>query len=159
MPGHLYANRIHTFFNFTSIKPTMTTFFSNCASHTHSSHMTYRANETAIARYRLVKLLSDGFSVAIAGTSDRPIGISTDEADPGEMLDIALLCSSDTISARTSAPIQAGDILVPSSEGCVQKLPATAGNYWQIGIALHAAANASLVELMPCVPTLHMVTE
>ncbi|MDR0445342.1 MAG: hypothetical protein LBG98_03635 [Puniceicoccales bacterium] len=121
--------------------------------------MTYRANEDAIARHCLVKLLSDGFSVAITGTSDRPIGISTDEAAPGEILDIALLCSSDTLSARTSAPIQAGDILVPSDEGCVQKLPTTEGSYWQIGIALHSAANASLVELMPCVPTLYTVTE
>ena len=133
------------------------TIFSNCAGHTHGSHITYRAGENAVARYRLVKLSPDGFSVAQAGATDRPIGISTDEAAPGEMLDVALLCSSDTLSAKVSGSIQAGDILVPAADGCVQKLPEADGTYYQIGIALKSAANASLVEIMPCLPIPHTI--
>jgi hypothetical protein len=133
------------------------TIFSNCAGHTHGSHITYRAGESAVARYRLVKLSSDGFSVVQTGVDDRPIGVSTDEAAPGEMLDIALLCSSDTLSVKVSGPIQAGDILVPAADGCGQKLPETDGTYFQIGIALKSAVNASLVEIMPCPPIPHNI--
>ena len=121
--------------------------------------MTYRAGENAIVRYRLIKLAPDGLSVDVAEASDKPIVISTDEAAPGERLAIALLCSSDTLSIRTSGSIQAGDTLVPAAEGCVQKLPATAGTYLQVGIALHHAMNASFVEVMPCVPTQYTVTD
>jgi hypothetical protein len=134
------------------------TIFSNCAGHTHGSHITYRAGESAVARYRLVKLSSDGFSVTQADADDSPIGLSTDEAAPGEMLDVALLCSSDTLSAKVSGSVQAGDILVPAADGCVQKLPTADGTYFQIGTALKSAVNASLVEIMPCLPIPHTVT-
>ncbi|MDR2420343.1 MAG: hypothetical protein LBD40_03510 [Puniceicoccales bacterium] len=133
------------------------TIFSNCAGHTHGSHITYRAGETAVARYRLVKLSPDDFSVAQAGADDGPIGISTDEAAPGEMLDVALLCSSDTLSVKVSGPVQAGDILVPAADGCAQTLPTADGTYLQIGIALKNAATASLVEIMPCLPIPHTI--
>ncbi|MDR3143745.1 MAG: hypothetical protein LBT57_02790 [Puniceicoccales bacterium] len=125
--------------------------FSNIAGETHRSHITYRAGE-AITRHRLVKLSPDGTAVSVAGIGDRPIGLSTDEAAPGEMLDIALLGSSDTLTAQASGSIQAGDILVPATEGHVQALPATTGSYRQIGIALRPAVADALVEIMPCVP-------
>jgi hypothetical protein len=134
------------------------TIFSNCASQTHGSHITCRAAETAVARYRLVTLSPDGFSVAQSGAADRPIGISTDEAAPGEMLDVALLCSSDTLSVKVSGSVQAGDILVPAADGCVKKLPTADGTYLQIGIALKSAATASLVEIMPCLPIPHTIS-
>lgn len=125
--------------------------FSNIAGETHRSHITYRAGE-AITRYRLVKLSPDGTAVSVAGAADRPIGLSTDEAASGENLDIALLSSSDTLTARAGGSLQTGDILVPATEGRVKALPTTAGSYSQIGIALRPAVSDALVEIMPCVP-------
>jgi len=131
--------------------------FSNCGRETHGAHITYRAGE-AIGRYRLVKLATDGTTVSIATASDRPFGLSTDEAAPGEELDIALLCSSDTLTARASGNLQAGDLLIPADGGGVQILPTAAGTYTQIGLALQPASNDAPVEIMPCVPGQRTVT-
>jgi hypothetical protein len=124
---------------------------SNVAGETHRPHITYRAGG-AIPRHRLVQLSSDGTAVSVAGAGDQPIGLSTDEAALGESLDIALLGSADTLTARASGSIQAGDILVPAAEGRVKTLPTATGSYSQIGIALRPAVSDALVEIMPCVP-------
>jgi hypothetical protein len=124
---------------------------------THAGHITKAAAEPIPQKYLLGKFAADPDAVGICGAGDLPIGVITDEApaSPGEksFVDVALLGGADTLLGVAAAPIVAGDILVATAGGRVQKLPTTSGTYQIVGIALTAATVADrLVEFVGCVP-------
>ena len=67
--------------------------------------------------------------------------------------DIAVLGSfGGILRGKASGTIVVGDKLVVDSDGKVKALPATAGTYTVVGIALEAAVADELVEFAPLTP-------
>lgn len=68
--------------------------------------------------------------------------------------DVAILGTFDgVVRAKASGTIAVGDKLVVDSAGKVKALPATAGTYTVVGVALQAGAADELVEIAPWQPT------
>jgi hypothetical protein len=125
---------------------------SNSATGTHACNITKYAEEEITAKYLLGKFGTSADKVAICGVSDLPIGVVTDEAAVGDVVNVALLGSPDTLKVMAGSPITAGTRLVPAAGGKVQPLPSTAGEYCMVGIALTSAVAGEIVEFMSCVP-------
>ena len=68
--------------------------------------------------------------------------------------DVAILGTFDgVVRAKASGTVAVGDKVVVDSEGKVKALPATAGTYTVVGVALQAGAADELVEIAPWQPT------
>ena len=57
------------------------------------------------------------------------------------------------VRAKASGAVAVGDKVVVDSAGKVKALPATAGTYTVVGVALQAGAADELVEIAPWQPT------
>lgn len=129
---------------------------SNMSVGTHTSHITKIAESEISQKYLLATLGSSPDKINICDSAHLPIAIITDEATEGNIVDIALLGSPDTLNAVSSGTIDAGDILIPAESGKVQALPQpseTAATYTMIGIALSSTtADNGIIEFMSCVP-------
>ena len=67
--------------------------------------------------------------------------------------DIAILGTfAGTLRGKSAGTVAVGDKLVVDSNGKVKALPAVAGTYTVVGIALEAAAADELVEFAPLAP-------
>ena len=67
--------------------------------------------------------------------------------------DVAILGTfSGIVRAKASGTIAVGDKVVVDSAGKVKALPATAGTYTIVGVALQAGATDELVEIAPWQP-------
>ena len=67
--------------------------------------------------------------------------------------DVAILGTfSGIVRAKASGTIAVGDKVVVDSAGKVKALPATAGTYTVVGVALQAGAADELVEIAPWQP-------
>lgn len=117
----------------------------------------YISDVVVSSRYLLGKIGTGPSNIAIAGAADKPIGIITDEAAVGDIIDVDFLGSArETKIMVASAAIAAGDFLMPAANGQVATLSASAGTYYVVGRALKAAAAAGdLIEVdpIPCVKT------
>lgn len=68
--------------------------------------------------------------------------------------DVAILGTFDgVVRAKASGAVAVGDKVVVDSAGKVKALPATAGTYTVVGVALQAGAADELVEIAPWQPT------
>ena len=68
--------------------------------------------------------------------------------------DVAILGTFDgVVRAKASGTVAVGDKVVVDSAGKVKALPATAGTYTVVGVALQAGAADELVEIAPWLPT------
>ena len=68
--------------------------------------------------------------------------------------DVAILGTFDgVVRAKASGTVAVGDKVVVDSAGKVKALPATAGTYTVVGVALQAGAADELVEIAPWQPT------
>jgi hypothetical protein len=104
--------------------------------------------DAAIARYTLVKFGSDGTHVTNAGAADQPTLLALDECTAASTIPQAfasLPSQKGTVKLISdgSALIAVGDLLVPAANGKVKTIAAGAGNYWVVGRALTAVANAA----------------
>ncbi|MDR0351769.1 MAG: DUF2190 family protein [Puniceicoccales bacterium] len=134
--------------------------FSNIAEGTHEGNITKVAKTNITERYTLVKIdTSNPAMVDICTDSDLPIGVATDEASAGDIVNVALLGSADTIKAIASETIVAGKLLRPTDDGKIAPIGTAAGSYNCIGIALNSTIANSMVEVLSCVPTQYTIGE
>lgn len=135
-----------------------TQILSNVALGTHEDCLTKQA-KTALTAYRLVKIdPTNADQVVYAGVNDHAFGVTTDEAEAGEVVNIALLGCSNTLKIQASGTIASGDLLMPSENGMVASMPTTEGQYTCVGIALSGATSGSLVEVLTSFPSQCSVT-
>lgn len=117
----------------------------NIAEGIHGSGIfTFRTDAAHSARNLLVKRGSDDAHVAIAGASDTPLYVCSDEASAAEepVACQALACAGTTIKLVNdgTGALAAGDVIVPAANGKAKKIAAGAGNYYVVGIAVGAVA-------------------
>ena len=120
---------------------------SNSVVGTHTGTVTKNTSEAITQKYLLCKLSSNG-TVAIAGDSDTPIGVITDEADAGGIVNVALLGGSDTLKIIAGSQITAGSKIYAGAAG-----KAASTGTEMIGIALTGASAAGVeIEFVSCLP-------
>lgn len=125
----------------------------------HDDGCVTRTTDAALGRYRLVKVGTTPLSsVAVAGASDTPIGVTLDETSNTTDLTVVRLLNGAKGSVRMisdgSAAIAVGDQLVPAASGACKTIAAGAGNYIIVGVALTSVAisatgDDAILEVMP----------
>lgn len=126
----------------------------NIAEGTREGGLTKYADAAQTLRFALVKVGTDGDHVAVAGASDTPYGVCTDEAAAAEDIVnvVPLACANGTVKVVNDATgaIAVGDLLVPAASGKVKKIAAGAGNYYVVGMAMQtASADGDVMEIIP----------
>lgn len=101
----------------------------------------------AIGAHILVKLNGSGL-VSIAGTTDRPIGVTRVAVASGAEVSVELLSAQGTLLGFAAAAIAEGAILFGKAAGKLDD--ADAGSEIKVGVALEAAGAAGdIIEFMP----------
>lgn len=124
----------------------------NIGEGTHDGNITKAVDAAVTERFLLAKVGSASDRVAVAGATDTPIGVITDEAaNVGDVVNLALFGSArSTLRMVASAAIAQGALLEPAANGRVATLGAGAGTHHVVGRALDAAANAGdVIEVDP----------
>ncbi len=122
---------------------------------THDGAKTVKLDGTVTVRHLLYKLGTDDNHVAVcAATADAPLGTIADEGVAEDEVALLILGKGPTKRFVASEAIAVGDALFTTTTGKVQNFPgAGAATYWQVGIALTAAAaDGDVVEASDCVP-------
>lgn len=122
--------------------------------------MTRIADAAHALQYLLVKFGSAATHIAIAGVADSPIGMCPDTPALGDSAAVLLLGSAN--ESRTmvaSEAIAVGVRVFAAADGKISDLPAGAGDYFCVGVALEAAAaDLDEIQVDPCVPFTVTVT-
>lgn len=128
--------------------------FANVAVGTHPGRITRTLAASVSERYTLVKSGSATNTVEPCGASDRPLGIVTDSGAVGDAVNVNLPgTSAQTQLLVAATALTAGDLLYVASGGRAQRLPNTAGTFYEVGIALSSASAAGeLVEVATHAP-------
>jgi hypothetical protein len=124
----------------------------NIAEGTHDGNITKAVDVAITERFLLAKVGAASNTVNIAGASDTPIGVITDEAaNIGDIVNVALFGSArSTVRMVASGAISQGALLEPAASGRVQTLTGTVGTHHVVGRALDAASNAGdVIEVDP----------
>ena len=105
---------------------------------------------SALANHRLLKL-SSGEAVYNTETStDQPIGVSKINVDVGGDVSIEPMNKPGTVEICASGAISQDADVYAANDGKIQALPASAGTYRKIGIAMKAASgDGSIIEVLP----------
>lgn len=99
---------------------------------------------------RLVKLSTGSVVHATATATDDPIGVNDFAVASAGNACIRLLSSDDTQEMTAAGAITLNAAVYAAADGKVQALPAGAGTYRQVGIALEAAtADGDIIEVLP----------
>jgi hypothetical protein len=129
-----------------------TVLLANIAEGTHDGNITKAADAAITERFLLGKVGSASDRVAVAGASDTPIGVITDEAAAaGDLVNVALLgARPSTLRMVASGAIAQGALVEPAASGRIQTLGVGAGTHHVVGRALDAATNAGdVIEVDP----------
>lgn len=103
-----------------------------------------------LAAYRLVKLSSGEAVYNTAANTDRPVGITEYAVGDAENISVRALNLSGSYPITAAGVFSSGDDLFAAADGKVQALPAGAGTYLRVGLALEdATADGDIVEFMP----------
>lgn len=132
----------------------------NIAEGTHAGSISKKA-DAAADEFTLVKIGSDADHVAAAGAADIPIGVlrSVPTAAEDEVTVDLLGAAPSTVKMIASEAISAGERVFAAASGKIQDLPAGAGTYYQVGVALTAAdADGDIIEVDPCVAVATVVS-
>jgi hypothetical protein len=125
----------------------------DAAVETHPSAVT-RTNDAAVtARHLLWKKGAGDGTIALNGAADVPLGtVDNVTTETGERQTVHLLGKGDTKKMVASAAIAAGVRVFAAAGGKVRVLPAGAGSYPCVGIALTAATDDNhIIEVADCV--------
>ena len=127
--------------------------FANIAEGTHECAITKKADAVISTRFLLGKDGDDDDSIAVCGASDIPLGVITDEATAiDDRVAVQLLGHGPTQRMVASEAITVGEHVYTAASGKVQDLPAGAGTYYEVGLALTpAAADGDIIEVASCV--------
>ncbi|WP_319525676.1 DUF2190 family protein [uncultured Desulfosarcina sp.] len=103
-----------------------------------------------LANHRLIKM-SGGKAVYNTATStDNPIGVSKLNAKNGEDISAHPMNKEGTTEITAAGAIGQGAEVFAAAEGKIQALPASAGDYRRIGLAMSAASgDGSIIEILP----------
>ena len=130
--------------------------FANIAEGRHGTGVVTKLTDAAITtRYLLGKPGSDGNHIAASGASDIPLGVIADEASAAEdPVNVQILGNAQgTVFMVANEAITQGEHVYTAASGKVQDLPAGAGTYYEVGLALTAsAADGDIIEVAHCVP-------
>lgn len=132
----------------------------NIAEGTHAGTISRKA-DAAASEYTLVKVGSDAAHVAASAANEIPIGVlrSIPTAAEDEVTVELLGKGGSTVLMIASEAIDAGERVFAAAAGKVQDLPAGAGTYYQVGVALTAATtDGDLIEVDPCVAVATVVS-
>ena len=98
----------------------------------------------------LVKLSSGTIVDNTATSTDQPIGVARNDGLAGDVVTVIFLNKEGTIEMKAAGAITSGADVYAAADGEIQALPATAGTYKKIGIALEAASgDGSIIEVLP----------
>lgn len=121
--------------------------FCNIADGTHAGSITMKAKQNFGYSNLVAKLHSNG-EVKVAGPTDKPFGVCTDEADPDDNIAVALPgCAESTFMCMAAAEIKAGNAVYTAAQGKVT--PVAAGGSYRIGVAISDATTNGVVEVDP----------
>jgi len=121
--------------------------FANIAEGTHAGQITMTASEPILSANLLLKSTTQG-CVQIANAGEKPIAISQDSAEDGDILAVYLPgCASSTVLCVAASSIQNGDSVYGSVAGKITSTP-VAGAF-KIGVALNDASPSCIVEVDP----------
>lgn len=110
----------------------------------------FTAGAGGVASWRLVKLSSGRAVYNTASATDDTIGVTLAGALEDQSVSVALINSGGTLEMTAAGVINAGSKVFAAPDGKVQALPAAAGTYRLIGIAMQAAtAENAVIEVMP----------
>ena len=127
---------------------------SNIAEGTHERAVWRKTDAAVASRNLLGKVGTDATHVALCGASEIPLGPITDEAAAAEeLVNVELLgVTGRTLLLVASEAITAGEHVYTAASGKVQDLPAGAGTYYEVGLALTPSTNdGDLIEVATCV--------
>jgi hypothetical protein len=136
------------------------TFLANIADGTHENGLTKLVDAAITTRNLVVKIGTDANHVALAGVSDIPLGVATDEAAAAEdPVNVAHFgATTGTLLGVASAAIAAGDLVVAAASGKLRTLPTAAGTYHIVGRAIYAATgDGDTFEFAPTFPIQRVV--
>ena len=116
--------------------------------------------EEAFATRHLLAKKGTGATQILNGTANaKPWGTCLDEPGAGDGATVAVLGAvRGTLLMRASEAIAVGADVYTAAAGKVQDLPAGAGTYYKVGVAITAAAaDGDLFEVAPCHPVATVV--
>ena len=121
---------------------------------THEGLITKHTRAGDLKAHTLVCFDGDADTVKTCGKDDTPWGIVIRDALTKDALACIqpLTCCAQTAKLKLSGVVKAGHLLCKTDAGCVQTLPADAGVYQVIGIALTDGLNNDYVEAITTLP-------
>jgi len=175
---------IHTIIAFTLLLLILATAWSGLSKSQPNRVLAYLANSilvnitpkgraTAVAdapftqRYLIACRGAEYYSIAIAGQGSIPYAVIPDmtpttDTDLSYPLPVNILgLNEDTERMIASGAINIDDLVTTDAGGLVRSItPLPAGSYWVLGKAkTQALANGDQVEVIPCFPYMHNVTQ
>lgn len=127
----------------------------NIAGGTHAGVLSKRATAAIATRHLLVKFGATADLIEVNGANDKPLGPCPDEAEEaGDVVAANLLGLRGSTEFMVAAEaIAVGVDVFTAAGGKVQDLPAGAGTYYKVGVALVAAdGDGDVLEVAPCQP-------
>lgn len=109
---------------------------------------TYEAS-AAISPYRVLQLASGKVLHNTAVATTVVLGFSEYPVVAGEDIAVMMLNLPGSREVTASGAVTAGDKVYAAADGMVSALPVGAGTYRLIGVALEAAADGQVFEIMP----------
>ena len=118
--------------------------------HLASQGITYEADSAITERFLLAKRGGATNRVAICGAADTPIGVIDDEAAAaGDLVNVKLFHSDQTLKMVCSAGIAQDALVEPSNAGRIQTLAGSAGTHHVVGRAAQAGVAGDVIEVFP----------
>ncbi|NJB66446.1 hypothetical protein GGQ74_000086 [Desulfobaculum xiamenense] len=119
--------------------------------YTDGPRMTFVAASGGVGPCKLCRINTSGEAeYASASSADEPVGVTEYLADAGENVSLKLLNAAGTVVVEAAGAIPLGAVVYAATLGRVQALPAVAGSYRRVGIAMEAASEAGeRIEIMP----------
>ena len=99
--------------------------------------------------YRVVQLVSGKVLHNTAVATTVVLGFSQYPVAAGEFTNVDMINLPGSTEVTADGAITAGAKCFAAADGMVQALPAAAGTYRELGVALVAAADGDIFEMMP----------
>jgi hypothetical protein len=103
-----------------------------------------------LANHRLIKMSGSQAVYNTATATDNPIGVSKLNVKNGEDISINPMNKEGTVEITAAGAIGQGEDVFAAADGKIQALPAGAGTYRKIGMAMApASGDGSIIEVLP----------
>ncbi len=116
----------------------------------NSGRKSFIAGIGGVIANTLLKLVAGAVVSNTVTETDNPVGIALGHADAGDNVAVEFINTAGTVELTASGAITADADVYADDDGRISALPAAAGTYRKIGIALEAASGAgSIIEVLP----------